>query len=190
MKYLREIEQRYKFKFPEEYVRLYISGRFNLIESDHYSKLIDKDYLWVSELEWISPSEILSFDCDPDIKLKFVPFAFNGAGELWCFYPSATDIGEVPVVLCDNLGSGSFEAPNFLSCVLQQILLMISDGCNEVNCLYLKRYLDEFRFPDKWSAELKNVLNQAGTKQVQNDYFETTYQKLVAYKRYSEYFSW
>ena len=172
MNNILKIEKKYKFTVPCEYIDLYEKGRLTLGRPSHYAELINTEYLWLNELEWIHPSKILSFDCDKQIKEKFVPFAFNGAGELWCWAENEQSGNNTPVVLCDNIREGTFEAPNFISIIFKQILQLAEEGTNKVYGAYLQRYLKEFKgvFNNEFYSEIlylsKNI--QKGMEEQQS----------------------
>ena len=191
MKYIHEIENKYQFRIPKEYLSLYERGCFNLNNPKHYSDLINDQYLWVNELEWIHPSKIITYRCEEQIKKQFVPFAFNGAGELWCWAPNENNVLGVPIVLCDNIGSGTFEAPNFISLIFQQILMLIEYEKSEYLKPYLKRYLRDFNnmFSESWLYELTRA-NKIKEINVSEGYYELKYKELVNYDRHNEDFKW
>lgn len=80
----------------------------------------DATYLWIPEAEWLTPKDILEFQFESYHKPGFVPFAFTGAGDLWCWWPAQDSSA---VVLCwrDSI-EGSFDAPSFVGSLYRRIL--------------------------------------------------------------------
>ena len=191
MNYLEIIEQKYKFSLPKEYCRLNDMKCFDLDEPKHYSKALNDPYLWLFELEWIHPSKILTFDCEDQIRERYVPFAFNGAGELWCWVPKETDENGTPIVLLDNIDSGTYEAPDFKSILFQQVLMFIQNQQDDMLIPYLNKYLLHFNefFCERWQVEINKVI-ATGNDKISDNYFDITYQDMVGYSRYQESFQW
>ena len=107
-----KIHQRFGFSLPDEYRSMERAGFFDAKK--------EATYLWVPEAEWLSPREILKFEFEEYHKPGFIPFAFTGASDHWCWWPAEH---ESAVVLCphDSI-EASFDAPSFVGSLYRRIL--------------------------------------------------------------------
>lgn len=155
------VAARYQFDIPDEYRRMESRGWFNLAESKAH-------YLWLHEAEWLRLNEIADYQFADYHKPGFVPFAFNGAGDLWCWWPEATQNSITPVVLCPHdCREGQFYAPNFLGFLYRQILDYATVGWidadeEEAAREWLRRWHDRFLefFPRAWSETVMTIANK------------------------------
>ena len=85
----------------------------------------DASYLWIPEAEWMPAQEILEYETAPNYKAGFVPFAFTGGGDLWCWRPSEDP--EMVVCCIHDEGIGSIDAPNLAGSLYRRILEYASD---------------------------------------------------------------
>lgn len=106
------IEAKYGFAIPDDYRRMEHDGFFDLKN--------DATYLWIHEAEWMRPDEILAFEPFPDQKPGFIPFAFTGAGDYWCWWPKEDP--KAVVSLIHDEGLGHFDAPDFLGSIYRRCL--------------------------------------------------------------------
>ena len=74
------IEAKYGFAIPEDYRRMERDGFFDLKN--------DATYLLIHEMEWLRPDEILAHKPADYHKPGFIPFAFTGGGDEWCWCPA------------------------------------------------------------------------------------------------------
>lgn len=81
-------------------------------------------------VEWYSPDAIAEYEpvdyWDPSLTL--VPFAQNGAGDLWCFHPAAAEGDRVPVAFCphDEMQS-EIHAPDLAAFWFRQLLSVFAE---------------------------------------------------------------
>jgi hypothetical protein len=128
---LKKIEKKYGFSFPKEYLQMLEQNWMTLpvpIDVSLFTKP-GHNYLPIHEMEWYSLEEMLDFEfpshCQPQL-LKLVPFAFNGAGEYWCW---ATDQG-MRVLHCSYQSHNALiRAPDFKSALFRQVLSGASQDC-------------------------------------------------------------
>jgi len=115
------IESKYGFSIPDPYRQMHQLGWFDARDR--------AGYLWVFQAEWLTPQEILSYDRLDYHKPGFVPFAFTGAGDNWCWWPS-----EHSVVLCPHdCLEGEFDAPDFLGSIYRRTLEYAGGGFDREN---------------------------------------------------------
>ncbi len=101
------IEARYGFSILDEYRQMQSRGWFNVRD--------DERYVWLHEAECLSLEEIADYEFEPYRKSGFVPFAFNGAGDLWCWWPEAASHSITPVVWClHDVDMAEVSAPHFI----------------------------------------------------------------------------
>jgi hypothetical protein len=127
----RRIEERYVFALPEEYRRLEARGLFALSNPAHASDSYEPgSYLWLNDMEWYSLQQIADFEFQSYHLPGFVPFAFSGGGDYWCWQPVNTDLRGTPVLCCfRDYEFATIYAPNFQSAIYRQIL----DFCKSSN---------------------------------------------------------
>jgi hypothetical protein len=125
-----EIEARYGFPIPPEYRRMEVEGFFDLRNPGaYYEPANEPTYLWVPEAEWLRPEAILAREPMPGERAGFVPFAFTGAGVLWCWWPPQD---REAVVLCPHDdGTGRVDTPSFLGSIYRRFLDYSLDGIDE-----------------------------------------------------------
>jgi len=118
------IAARYGFAIPDEYRRLESRGLFTLSAAAHASTFYRPDsYLWLHDMEWYSPQAILDFEFEPYHLPGFVPFAFTGGGDYWCWHPAHADRrGAHVLCCCHDCELATIYAPNFHTALYRQIL--------------------------------------------------------------------
>jgi hypothetical protein len=122
----RQIERRYGFALPPDYRMMRGRGWFDFDPAKDGNVAFDPvgcRYLWLNEMEWMPLQAIRDF-AFPDYCLDgFVPFAFTGGGDLWCWHPPSSAGDNVPVVLCPrDSNMAEFYAPHFLASLYRQVL--------------------------------------------------------------------
>jgi len=85
------IESKYGFALPSAYREMNELGWFDTCDKSRY--------LWISEAEWMRPDEIFSYEPLEYHKPGFVPFAFTGAGDHWCWWPAERLRSDLPARL-------------------------------------------------------------------------------------------
>jgi hypothetical protein len=111
-----EIEAKYGFAIPAEYQEM---ERLGWLDPSDMSR-----YLYMFEAEWFRPEKILRYQPLDFHKPGFVPFAFTGGGDNWCWWPA-----ENCVVLCPHdCLEGEFDAPDFLGSIYRRTLEYASGG--------------------------------------------------------------
>lgn len=122
-------------EIPRAFLELHAAGRFDywgapyatLTEAARKARIrthLDR-VLWWSAVEWDrTPEEILAFEGDGVLRPGLVPFAGNGNGDAYCWYPRWQDGPEPPVVFFvhDELESTLFArdfAETLQRCLLQ-----------------------------------------------------------------------
>jgi len=145
-----ELRKKYDFEIPASYRSMFEAGWF---EKD--------DYLWVHEAEWLSPQEILAHEPADYHKPGFVPFAFTGAGDEWCWWP---ETGQELVVLCPHDAlQGQYDAPNFAGSIYRRMLEYALNGFVAEEQQEARDQLDEWAtrlqpyFPSAWRETLHRL---------------------------------
>ncbi len=116
------IETRYNFTLPEMYCQLEQSGRFSPANFNP-AQPVQSLYLWLAEVEWWSLAEIANYQPPGHHKPGFVPFASDGAGDFWCWWPlRASGLG-TPIALCPHdYKVARLDAPHFTGWLYRRIL--------------------------------------------------------------------
>lgn len=146
------IAQRYRFSLPAEYRQLESRGLLTLPGPAHASEFTAPGtYLWLNDMEWYPLNKIANFEFEPDCLPGFVPFAFTGAGDFWCWQPEFTDGNGTRVVCCyrDSYDARIY-APNFSSALFRQIL----EFCN-----YDDHKDDARDFLRRWAVDLAPIFS-------------------------------
>jgi hypothetical protein len=113
------IKAKHGFEIPAAYRKLEKGGFFENKIAGERCDSSDEAYLWVPEAEWMRPQEILDYKTPSYQRPGFVPFAFTGAGEPWCWWPAQDP--EAVVSLADGC-AGKFDAPNLLGSIYRRFL--------------------------------------------------------------------
>jgi hypothetical protein len=155
------IAKRYGFRIPTEYQRLESGGLFAISASGHASAFYQPgSYLWLNDMEWYSPEAILNFQFQPWHLPGFVPFAFTGGGDYWCWHPARAGDQGFHVMCCfldDRMAT--VYAPNFHTALYRQILQFCAESseCEDIDAAkFLRRWATDLAgiFPNAWRARL------------------------------------
>jgi hypothetical protein len=145
------IAARYAFSIPDAYRRLESRGLFNWPSSDP-ACIEPGSYLWLPEMEWLRPREILEYKFEDYHLPGFVPFAFTGAHDPWCWRPDLADERGTPVVYCPHDEyNASIYAPDFATALYRQILAF----CGEP--WYLREDYDVSALLRRWAIDLAEI---------------------------------
>ena len=99
-----------KYSVPEVYKKMNQKGF-----------LAGDSYLWLNEMEWMSPEKITAYEYEDGERKDIVPFAFTGAGDKWVWVLNET--GDYPVGLCECAEvNGIYYAKNTEDAILRQII--------------------------------------------------------------------
>ena len=191
MTIVSDIENAYKIKLPEMYVNLLDAGAFVLPDKDRGTNLLNSTYLMLNDMEWINPTEILDWDCPEEVKSNYCPFAFNGAGENWCFNPLEIVDDYPAIVLCDNIGEAHWVSPSFDGALLDQVLGFAVDYPEdpEVNEQYLDRYKKTFNFPIHWWDIVGKIISGEILVDPREGHVPIL-RELLSYEKAWGYFTW
>lgn len=159
------IETRFGIKVPPEYRLLAARGLLSCPKPGHASQFqFTGTYLWLHEMEWMTPEQIANFRFEDYQLQQFVPFAFTGGGDYWCWHsdPSA---GTPSVWLCYHDDDfASYYAPDFKTALYRQVL----DFCRNSGTYedlnpqaFLRRWIADFGevFPTSWLGRLEAFAN-------------------------------
>jgi len=192
-----EIEAKFAFRLPDLYKALVSDGRTD-------TGAVDSTYLWLHEAEWMPLEDIWGYS-PQDIDLPgFVPFAFTGAGDLWCWWPEQD---REAVVLCpSDCQMGEFDAPSLAHFLYRRCLDYAMGGFDVEDesaarqqlaawSQTLSRYL-----PARWCAHLSS-LSQAplegwtrkkmfGSGFLSIDEYDAVVARELAFPRLNQEFRW
>lgn len=180
-----EIESRYEVPLPAGY-RKWVEQRYTDI---NFSEAFD--YLWVHEAEWIPIQDIPNrherLSSRVSILPGLIPFAFNGAGDDWCFSTQfSTSPGEYEIWFCPHddqnarpisptfsgwfyyrcidFASGQFDkAPEEIENA-QQYLLFWAERLSEIDNGPSPQHLSQLGNSDPFEYELNYSVNFKGGK--------------------------
>jgi hypothetical protein len=122
------IEQRHEFRLPPAYRALAASG-FLEYGDDPRGRIESGKLLQLHDVEWLPPTEITAFDSKArKLRPRLVPFAQNGAGDLWCWDVAAAPIGgEPPIVVTSyDEDTTTVEAHDFATWLYLAILRLFA----------------------------------------------------------------
>ncbi len=181
----KRIEARYGFSIPDEYRQMQSRGSFNVRN--------DERYVWLHEAEWLSLEEIADYEFEPYHKSGFVPFAFNCAGDLWCWWPEAASHGITPVVWClHDADMAEVSAPHFIGFIYRQIVEFCAADYS-MDKQELQNQLQEWhsRFAEFFTAEwAKNLLTLTDKAPLTEGEYAEIVQRDLAFERLDERFKW
>lgn len=154
----RAIADRYGFSLPEDYRRLEARGLLQLTAPAHASAFTQPgSYLWLPDMEWLTPQAIADFKFEDYHLPGFVPFACTASGDHWCWQPARTDQHGTPVLCCPHDDYfATVYAPNFAAALYRQTLAV----CHETD-------LDAPAFLRRWAIDLANLLRPEWTARLQ-----------------------
>ena len=113
----QQVEQKYGLVLPDACRSMYAQGWMD-VRGDNY--------FWLHEAEWMSLEEILNHEPAEYHRPGYVPFAFTGGGDEWCWWPFAHP---GTIVLCPHdCYDGEFYAPSFLGFVYRSMLDFCATG--------------------------------------------------------------
>ena len=113
----QQVEQKYGLVRPDAYKSMYAAGWMD-VKGDNY--------FWLHEAEWMSLEEILNHEPAEYHRPEFVPFAFTGGGDYWCWWPS---VHPGTVVFCPHdCYDGQFFASSFIGFVYRSLLDFSASG--------------------------------------------------------------
>jgi hypothetical protein len=159
------IAKRFAYELPKEYRSLHERGWLTLDRpASSISATPGDGYLFMHEMEWYGLEEIATFDFPefyrPHLQ-GLVPFAFNGAGDYWCWQCDKTDEHGTRVLLCyHDTGSAVIFAPNFETALYRQALAYATYwvGSDHVG-------LDEGRaYLHRWAIDLAAIFSPGWSK--------------------------
>jgi hypothetical protein len=156
----RQIEQRYGFSVPTEYRLMSERGWFDF---DDARNRVGPDYLWLYDMEWLDPAGIRDHEFPEYCEPGFVPFAFTGGGDHWCWWPAESVGGVAPVVFCprDSI-MAEFYAPDFLGGLYRHVLDYAAFGFDDADedRQHLREWNDRLGplFPPTWRTTLAELL--------------------------------
>jgi hypothetical protein len=122
------------FSIPPAFLALESADRFNywgapfasLTQLQREARLRTHmtEVLWWSSIEWDRTSaEILAFSGDNFLRPGLFPFAGNGRGDRYCWYPSWQTCVDLPVLFVDHdEGRGQLFARDFAECLCRCFL--------------------------------------------------------------------
>jgi len=130
---------------PRSFIDLYRAGRFDYWGGPYESfteaertlriRTHQKLVLWWRSIEWDQQlEEIEAFQGDDHLRPGLVPFAGDGYGSSYCWYPRWQDGEEPPVILASVDDGGRLFARTFAECLcrcfLQHFAFALDDGAD------------------------------------------------------------
>jgi hypothetical protein len=121
---LVEIEARYEFSLPDEFIALH---QHVLSEVDR----TDDSPARLLGVRWLTLAEMGTYPFEEFRPGGFVPFAQSAEGDLWCWYTPLTAAAGVPIVRCPHDDSvASLAAPHLAAWLYAQLL---TECCFEID---------------------------------------------------------
>jgi hypothetical protein len=114
-----QIEERYRFVLPESFREFWRRGFCSVLGPGRPGP----NYLLLPDMEWMPLAEIITFEFRPYHLPGFVPFAFTGGGDHWCWQPEFTVDSKTRVLCCyKDCYDADIYAPDFISTVYRHII--------------------------------------------------------------------
>ncbi len=191
------IEERFGIAVPPEYRLLEARGLLSCPKPGHASQFqFPGTYLWLHEMEWMTPEQIANFRFEVYHLQQFVPFAFTGGGDYWCWQSDPSG-GTPSVWLCYHDDEfASYYAPDFKTALYRQVLDFCRDSGNDEAMdpqAFLRRWIADFGevFPEPWLGRLETLanssLNQTAVSEIERaDIPELLRAKKVRWMKHSE----
>jgi len=110
-------------------------------------------------MEWYSLHDIAEFEFESSHLPGFVPFAFTGGGDYWCWQPEYTDERGTRVVCCyRDYELANVYAPNFATGLYRQALAVCQETELDVPA-FLRRWASDLAdiFPVRWCQRLRDL---------------------------------
>jgi hypothetical protein len=162
--FYKAISERYGFNVPNEYRHLASRGLLSITTPAHASAFHKPgSYLWLHDMEWYSLQDIADFEFQSYHLPGFVPFAFTGGGDYWCWQPAFTDERGTRVLCCHRDSEFAIiYAPNFQTALFRQTLDFSRSSVFDVDIAptaFLNRWAIDFAeiFPTSWCAYLRQL---------------------------------
>ena len=156
------IENTFGIRLPRQYQEWFRSG---------YADINSPLYLWVHEAEWIHPRDIPSYELSYDETIKgLVPFAVNGAGDLWCWNTALpTEHDQYAILFCpQDEPNAKMYAPTLPGWFYRRTLEYAAGGFDEgpeaiaaarTNLRTWSGHLRRLGF-DAWSTEVDSLMKR------------------------------
>jgi len=155
---LDEIEDKYGFALPKLY-RTIVDNNWVTYRGN------ERNYLYLYEAEWMPTEEIRDHEREDYHKPGFVPFAFNGAGDHYCWWPEAVHEYGVPIVECPHdYERATVFAPNFLGFVYRNILHLAAHHYDPDHDKYSRDLLRDYDrrltplLPEPWGNMIRSLV--------------------------------
>jgi hypothetical protein len=119
------LRERFGFETPPAYRALESRALFRWSNEFRHADLSQPGdrYLLLNDMEWYQPDDLRTFEFESYHKPGFMPFAFGGNGDYWCWYPAMEDRLAIPVLLCPHDCSNAYlYAPDFASALYRHAL--------------------------------------------------------------------
>ena len=158
----QQIKKKFSFDIPQVYRAMEKEGFFELERRGAEFDPFSENYLWIPDVEWMRPPEILAFELPVYQRPGFVPFAFTGGGELWCWWPAEDAEAVVFLPIGD---AGTFYAANLTGSIYRSLLdyaIEIREADEDEARRYFALWARRLKnyFPARWIETLK-MLEQA-----------------------------
>jgi len=148
----KKIADRYGFTVPDDYRYLESRGLFNINTPSHASEFYKPgSYLWLNEMEWLPPVEMVKFEFPSYCLPGFLPFAFTGGGDYWCWQVPDRNEGDSRVVLCHHDSEfATVYAPNFRTALFRQAIDFAREQSDSSD-------IDASAFLGRWAVDLEGI---------------------------------
>jgi len=155
------IQKRDAFEVPKEYREMHEKGWF---AADGSYKSRGTKYLWMNDMEWLEPLQILElhFPFPESRNNDFVPFAMTAGGDYWCWYPAFSENGVAPVAQCPHDSIiGEIYAPHLYGAMYRQALeyaKFVDEEEDEVRA-QIKDWLQRTgpNWPPSWQHQIQEI---------------------------------
>ena len=198
-----EIEKKYGCQLPSDFHLMWKQGWMSLVFPVDVNVFAQPgcNYMCMPDMEWHPLEDILSFEfpdyCRPVLP-NLIPFAFNGAGDNWCFQADHN----MRILLCPHDDqNGEIYAPDLKTALFLQSLVTAASIQNIERGILKRNSIDlALIFPERWCQILRE-LSEGPTIQYQSKWdthesllspteFDRLVKEEVAYPDYMTRIRW
>lgn len=164
------LRQRFDFELPDTYREMQEAGFFD------FDNL---NYLFLTDLEWLSLEQIITFKFLEFQIDGLIPFAKSARKDLFCWYPQWIFHDNTPVIFCPRDDNEAFGyAGDFAACIYRLLLEEFSGSCLvdslgiEETSVRFRKYAQNIKgyLPPAWSNSL-SLLAERPLKELEPDVF-------------------
>jgi len=177
------LKSRFGFHTPHDFRLLEERNLFFLSEAARHSDCTapGDHYLWISDMEWYQPEGLLQFELADYHLPAFVPFAFTGGGDYWCWATDHQHGETAPVASCPHdCELAELFAPSFSAALFRQVIEYCQCGRDDDPDTFdamISRYIVDLS--GFWPEDWRNALRDAATSAKAGEFIKSQSDSMV-----------